>query len=77
MWMYVVQIAITALWIVLLKNVWRFYQSEKLQKSRILAPLVSFCVGRVSEWHVLLTTFLFDPREQRVVWADLVTPDGL
>lgn len=70
-WMYIVFGIQTATWVSLLK----YY--GRLQQFRLYRSVSPFIVGRVSEWHLLLTTFLFHPSEGRVVYADVVTPDGL
>jgi len=69
--MYAVLALEIAGWILLLKNFGRLLRFTFFQR------ISQFIIGRVSEWHVLSTTFLFDPAEERTVYADIVTPDGL
>jgi hypothetical protein len=70
-WMYTILCLQTALSVFLIRNYGR------LQRFRLYKSASGFIVGRVSEWHLLLTAFLFDPSEGRVVYVDVVTPDGL
>jgi hypothetical protein len=70
-WMYLFLALEIVTWTMLLANYGR------LQKFRLYRFFSSLMIGRVSEWHVLLTNFVFHPAEKRIVFVDVVTPDGL
>lgn len=70
-WMYIVLGFQVAIWSSLLKNYGR------LQRFSLYKRISPFLIGRVSEWHLLLTAFLFHPSEGRIVYVDVVTPEGL
>jgi hypothetical protein len=70
-WMYAVLAVQITTWTLLLKNY------ARLKPYFPYMWVSNLIVGRVSEWHVLLTTFLWHPSEKRTVYADIVTQDGL
>ena len=72
LWFYVVLILQAATLICVLKNF-----GNLMRNFWFRGVISKIFIGRVSEWHILFTTFLFDPSEERTVYADILTSDGL
>lgn len=71
-WMYAVLLLETALTIFVFWNFGRLLR-RKLFRKVLARPLTE----QISEWHILLSTFLFHPSENRNVYLDVLTSEGL
>ena len=54
----------------------------KLRRNSLLGPAYGWIAGKIllpniSEWHLLLTDFLFHPQDRRTVMVDVLTTDDL